>query len=109
MDGANEIIPLIARFGMPILLAILITAIARLLMHRDMDARSLINLEDLLLGDDGKVSKAAAVMLGSFLLSSWLIIYLALTAKLTEGYFTIYVGAWVIPTVTKLIVNGKTE
>lgn len=89
------------------MLALLLVAllIMRALTRRDKDNASLINLEDLLIGDDGKISKAAAVMFGAFALSTWVIVYLTTSGKLTEGYFTAYLAAWVAPTVTKLVVN----
>ncbi len=77
--------------------------IVRVMFKRDKDPDSKINLDDLLIGDDGKLSKAAIVLLGAFLLTTWVVIHLTLTDKLTEGYLTIYAGAWIAPTVTKLI------
>lgn len=73
------------------------------LERRNRSARSPINLDDLLLGDDGKASKAAIVMHGSFLITSWVVIYQTLNDKLSDATFGLYVGAWVLPTVTKLI------
>ena len=75
----------------------------RSLLRRDKDRASAINLEALLLGDDGKMSKAAFVMLGAFIVTTWLMIYLAISDKMTEGYLAIYVGAWIAPTVTRLL------
>lgn len=91
-----------------LMVAALIVAIALvmlMLVRRDRSTTSQVNLEDLLLGDDGKLSKAASVMLGAFLMTTWLMVYLALNAKMTEGYLAIYVGAWIAPTVTRLIVT----
>jgi hypothetical protein len=75
------------------------------LIKRDRSETSKIDLEDLLICDNGKISKAAAVMLGSFVMTTWLMVYLALGGKMTEGYLAIYVGAWIAPTVTRLIVS----
>lgn len=85
-------------------LILVIIAIVYVLIKRDRSIVSAINLEDLLLGEDGKLSKAAAVMMGSFALTTWLMVYLALGGKMTEGYLAIYVGAWIAPTVTRLII-----
>lgn len=93
---------------MTVALILIITAIIYVLMKRDRSTTSAINLEDLLLGDDGKLSKAAAVMMGAFAMTTWLMIYLALNSKMTEGYLAIYVGAWIAPAVTRLIV-GKPQ
>lgn len=91
------------RMGMAFILVFVLIALLYSLVRRDRSASSNIDLEDLLIGEDGRFSKAAAVMLGSFLLTSWVIVYLTLQGKLTEGYFTAYIGAWVVPTVVKLI------
>lgn len=93
---------------MTVALVIVIAAIIFVLIKRDRSSSSQINLEDLLIGDDGKLSKAAAVMLGAFAMTTWLMVYLALGGKMTEGYLAIYVGAWIAPTVARLIV-GKPE
>lgn len=85
-------------------LILAIIAIVYVLIKRDRSSVSDINLEDLLLGDDGKLSKAAAVMMGAFIMTTWLMVYLALGSKMTEGYLAIYVGAWIAPTVTRLII-----
>jgi len=71
--------------------------------RRSKNHTSKIDLDDLLCGDDGKIAKSAVVLLGSFALTTWVIVYLAITNKLNEGYFAAYLAAWVAPTVTKLI------
>ncbi len=63
-------------------------------------------LTDLLLGDDGKASKAAHVMFGSFFLTSWVVVYAALMGKLSDLMFGAYLAAWVTPAVTKLIMGS---
>lgn len=93
---------------MTIALVMVITSIIFVLIKRDRSSSSRINLEDLLIGDDGKLSKAAAVMLGAFAMTTWLMVYLALNGKMTEGYLAIYVGAWIAPTVTRLVTNRPT-
>lgn len=83
-------------------LAIILLALLFTLWRSDRSSRSAIDLEDLLLGADGKLSRAAAVLLGSFLMTTWVIVYLTYTGKLTEGYFTAYLAAWVAPTIALL-------
>lgn len=73
------------------------------LERRNKAVASKIQLDDLLLGEDGRISKAASVMMGSFGLTSWVIIWQTINGALTEWMFTAYMGAWVLPTVTKLI------
>jgi hypothetical protein len=73
------------------------------LHRRSISRSSHISLDDLLIGDDGKISKAAAVMNGSFLVTSWVIVFQTMNKTLTDITFSAYVAAWVIPSVTKLI------
>lgn len=82
-----------------LVLAVIVLLIMRSLTARDRKRTSLINLEDLLLGEDGKLSKAAVVLLGAFLFTTWMMAYLTLAGKMTEGYAGIYVAAWVTPAV----------
>ena len=80
------------------------------LVHRSRSATSGINLDDLLLDPEtGKISKAAAVMMAALGVTSWLMVYLGLTGKMTEGYLGLYLGAWVVPTVTKMINDAKVK
>lgn len=83
-------------------IAWMLVAVIRSSRHPD----SALKIEDLLLGEDGRMSKAATVMLGSFFLTSWLMVYLTSAGKMTEGYLGIYVAAWIAPTVTVLIKKG---
>lgn len=64
-------------------------------------------LGDLLLGDDGRASKAAHVMFGSFFLTSWIMVQLTLSGRLTDGELAAYLLAWVTPAVTRLIVQAR--
>lgn len=63
------------------------------------------NILDLLM-ENGRVSKAAVVMMGAFSLTSWMMIQLTLIGKMTEGYFGLYSAAWIAPVVVKLIAGG---
>lgn len=91
------------KLAMIVILAILLIVFMVSLVRRARCASSRISLDDLLIGEDGRLSKAAAVMMGAFAMTTWLIVYLALTGKITEGYFTAYLGAWVAPTVARVI------
>ena len=99
----------ITKILMMISLVGVIALIVVVLVKRDRSTTSAINLEDLLLGEDGKLSKAASVMMGAFAMTTWLMVYLALNAKMTEGYLAIYVGAWIAPTVTRLVITKPVE
>lgn len=93
---------------MALVLALVVLVITLALLRRHRSSMSRLNFDDLLLGDDGKLSKAAAVMMGAFACTTWLMVYLALTGRMTEGYLAAYLGAWVAPSVTKLIVGRAT-
>ena len=73
------------------------------LSRRNKSSASKIDFDDLLLDPDGRMSKSAVVMFGSFGMMTWLMVYLTLTGKMTEGYAVIYGGLFVTPSVTKLI------
>lgn len=81
----------------------LVVVVTRVLWARDKDAASKINFDDLLLDVNGRMSKSAAVMFGAFAMTTWMMIFLTLEGKMSEGYLTIYGGLWIIPAVTKLI------
>ena len=83
-------------------LLLLLLLIARTLHKRDKSLASKLNLEDFLLGEDGKISKVAGLAWGAFGATTWLMVFLALQNKMTEGYFGLYLTAWVAPTITKL-------
>jgi hypothetical protein len=89
-------------------LGIAFAAVLWSLAQRDKKSTSRINLEDLLLDPDGRMSKAAAVMFGSFLVTTWMMVYLTLSEKMSEGYLTIYGGLWVAPTVAIILKSRAT-
>lgn len=95
------------KLAMVLVLAVLAIVIVRSLIARDRNAHSKLNLEDMLLDEHGKLSSIRVVMLGSFGLTSWIMVYLTLTKGLTEGYFTAYMGVWVIPIVARVIKGPK--
>lgn len=90
-------------------LLVLLFVVTRSLILRDRNPRSAINLDDLLIGDDGKPSKAAAVMYTALGVTSWAIVYLTMTGKLTEIMFGAYLTAWVAPTVARIIKGNPTD
>lgn len=90
------------RTGMILILALVVLLIAWAIERRSRSDKSLISLDDLLIGDDGKMSKPAAVMFGSFALTTWVIVYLTINDKLTETFFGAYLAAWVAPAVVRI-------
>lgn len=84
-------------------LLVVVIAIISVLWHRDKSSASKIDFDTLLLDVDGRMSKSAIVMFGSFGMTTWMMVFLTLEGKMSEGYLTIYGGLWIIPAVTKLI------
>ena len=62
------------------------------------------DLFDILM-ENGKLSRLACVFMGSFLVSSWIMIRLTFDAKMTEGMFMAYGTVWVAPIIAKLFSN----
>lgn len=58
-----------------------------------------------LLMENGRASKAAHVMLGAFVTTTWFFVYYAIAGKMTEGYYGIYAASWIAPVVARLIWN----
>lgn len=76
-------------------------------MHND--PSSTFDLRDLLM-ENNRVSKAAAVMMGSFAATTWAFVYLTLSGKLTEGLFGLYAATWIAPVISRLIkANGSAQ
>lgn len=70
--------------------------------HRD--ALKQFNAFDLIM-ENGRVSRIALCFMIAFGVTTWLVIYLALRDKMTEGLFLAYGGMWVAPLVAKLVFN----
>lgn len=82
-------------------LVVALVSVAWYLIGRSRSRSSRIDLEDLLLGDDARFSTSKLVLLGSWMMATWLIVYLAVSDKLTEGYFGLYTAAFVVPTIAQ--------
>lgn len=80
----------------------LLLGIGILFLIAQRDAENPIDIRDLVM-EDGKLSKIACVMMGSFTVTTWMMINLTLNGKMTEGYLVIYGGLWVSPVVTRII------
>lgn len=84
-------------------------AVAITLRKMHADPTSTFDLRDLLM-ENGRVSKAAAVMMGSFVLTSWVLAYCTLTDKHVEVIFGLYIATWVTPVLARLIkANGSAQ
>ena len=59
------------------------------------------DLFDLLM-ENGRLSKTSVAFVSTLFVTSWIMVWLTLDGKLTEGYFTGYAVAWIAPLVAKL-------
>jgi hypothetical protein len=57
----------------------------------------------------GRVDKIAVSFMLVLILSSWIMLDLQINGKMTEGYLGIYVGAWIAPLVSKVVVGDKND
>ena len=73
------------------------------LLRRSANKASRVDLEDLLLDADGKMSKSAVVMYAGIATAIWMMVYLTMAEKMTEGYFSAFLLSIVAPAVTKII------
>ena len=93
-----------------LVVALLVALIIMISLRRAHDdPASTFDLRDLLM-ENGRVSKAAAVMLGSFAATTWCFIYLTISGKMTEGMFGLYAAVWVTPVLARLFkANGHAQ
>lgn len=84
------------------ILAVTVLLVLWSLERKSKDRHSSFSFDELLT-ENGKTSKAACVMFGAFAFSIWLMVFLALKDKMTEGYFGAFLAAWVAPAVAKII------
>ncbi len=83
--------------GIVILVAVFIAIRA----HRN--PRGPIDLADLVLGHDGRISKSAVLLMSGYAFCLWLMGYLAVNDKMTEGYFTVFGGLAIAPFIAQLL------
>lgn len=62
-----------------------------------------LELADLVKGDDGKWSKVWMLTWGAFAMTTWLMVFLTIGGKVTEGYFGLYSAAWIAPTLARIL------
>lgn len=91
--------------ALALLLAGLLIGISLWRAHSRADIE--FNLLDLLM-ENGRVSKIAVAFMLVLGVTTWVTIHLTLSGRLTEGYLGLYLGAWVVPLIAKVVFN-KTE
>lgn len=76
-------------------------------LHRAKN-RPNFDLTDLLM-ENGKLSKIALAFFVALAITSWVVIDLQLSGKMTEGYYMAYGGMWVGPLVARVLWGKKPE
>lgn len=72
------------------------------------DEENPFDVRDLVM-ENGRASKGAVVLMGSFAATTWFFIYYSLTGRMTEGYFGLYSAAWIAPVVARMLTSTKPE
>lgn len=83
-------------------IAALLVVISFWRAHRD--ALAQFNAFDLIM-ENGRVSKIALAFMVAFGVTTWIVVYLTVRDKMTEGLFLAYGGMWVAPLVMKVVFN----
>jgi len=93
-----------------LVIALLFVSLALIfvLIRRMRNYRSNINLDDLLIDPlTERISKAAVVLMGSWVMATWVIIYLTITGKFDDTAFAAYLAAFATPAVVKIITDAR--
>lgn len=64
------------------------------------------SLFDLLM-ENGRVSKIAFAFMTVLAMTTWVIVHLTVSGKLTEGYLGLYLTAWVTPLIARVVFNKQ--
>jgi len=82
--------------------------IVRSLLRRDQSEGSRLDLDDLLIDPStNRISKAAAVLMGSFAIASWVLVYTTLTKGIDPVLYGAYLAVYATPAVIKIVSDGK--
>lgn len=95
----------IGKFSLDWMVVALIAVLAALawsLYRAQRDPNNVLDFYDLVM-ENGRLSRMACVMMGSFGVTSWMMIQMTVNGKMTEGIFGLYCTAWIAPTVTRII------
>jgi hypothetical protein len=91
----------IDKLAIVLLLLAILVAISLWRFHRD-PTRTNFDLTDLLI-ENGRLSKIAVAFLTTLMVTTWMMIYMTMNKTMTEGYFTLYAGAWIAPIVARIL------
>lgn len=73
----------------------LILFVGALLLWAQLNKENPVDLSQVIMDQKlGKVTGASFGLFVAMLVSSWMMVYLTVTKDMTEGYITLYLGAW---------------
>lgn len=93
--------------GMGGLLALVVFFLIVLLIVWHKDSQSKIDIKDLIC-KEGKLDEKKFTRFGAWIVSTWGFVYLILSNKFTEWYFTGYMAIWVGNAIVDKYLNNKT-
>lgn len=89
-----------------IVLALMVILIAISLWHAHKRKDLEFSLFDLIM-EGGRVSKIAFAFMTVLAMTTWVIIHLTVSGRLTEGYLGLYLTAWVTPLIARVVFNKQ--
>lgn len=88
------------------LLAVIVVGIVVSFYRYQKDPVNTFNILDLLL-ENGRVSRLATAFMATLVVTSWVIIKLAVDGKMTEGYLMAFGGMWIAPIISKMFATNN--
>lgn len=92
------------REWMLIVLAVAVLAVLLSFWREHHNAAVQFNVFDLVM-ENGRVSKIAVAFMLVLGVTTWMMVYLTIDGKMTEGYLGLYGAMWVSPLVMKVVFN----
>lgn len=87
------------------ILALFTAAVGASFYRLHKDSSSDFNLFDLLM-EGGRVSRIAVAFMVTLIVTSWIMLKLAIDGKMTEGYLVSYGAMWVAPIIARMFATN---
>lgn len=87
------------------ILGIVLLLLVLWLIRVDRDPNNRLHLSGFLLNPDGTPSRSALVLLGSFVVASWVVVVQSMRGTLTDVLYGTYLTVYAIPAVSNQISN----
>lgn len=88
------------------LLAVIVAGIVVSFYRYQKNPANTFNILDLLM-ENGRVSRLAAAFMMTLVVTSWVMIKLAVDGKMTEGYLMAFGGMWIAPIISKMFATNS--